>query len=172
MSLVVYQPMISILVFVSILFNASNPALSENPPSIPLMDVSEIDALRHSEKDTLYVINFWATWCKPCIKELPYFEQVNEEYSQRPVRVILVSLDLPRTKDERVLDFVREKRIRSDVRVLENTNPNHFIPVISEEWQGNIPATLVLHPKSHIEALYPRELTYSELKSIIEPLIP
>lgn len=160
-------------IYVSCLFNVTGNHLTEaNPPEVPLMDISEFQALRASDRDTLYVINFWSTWCKPCLKELPYFEQIHEEFTDKPVKVILVSLDLPQTRDERVAQLIQEKNLNATVRVLKNTNPNYYIPIISDEWQGNIPATVVLHPKSGLEKLYAKELTYTELKSIIEPLIP
>src|SRR5690606_6809447 len=47
------------------------------------------------KNDSIYVINFWATWCKPCIKELPAFEKIASEYADKKVKVLLVSLDFP-----------------------------------------------------------------------------
>ena len=65
----------------------------------------ELAFIFQQQNDTTYVINFWSTWCAPCVKELPYFEQVNQKYTNRKVKVILVSLDFPKQLETKLKPF-------------------------------------------------------------------
>lgn len=94
------------------------------------------------DKNTVYVINFWATWCAPCVKELPHFEKLNAENNN--VKVILVSLDFKDQFDTRLLPFLKNKNIKSTVVFLSDKNQNDWLPKVDEDWQGAIPATLII----------------------------
>lgn len=93
--------------------------------------------------DTTYVINFWATWCVPCVRELPYFEELTEKYDNKPVKVILVSLDMKSQLSGKLLPFIKKKKIKSKVIVLADGKTNSWIDLIDPEWSGAIPATLI-----------------------------
>ncbi len=103
---------------------------------------------RASAKDTVYVLNFWATWCAPCIAELPEIEALHRRYAGRPVKVLLVSLDFKEDITIRVPAFIQRRRLTPEVVWLSETNANKFIPKIERRWEGSIPATLVLSPRT------------------------
>lgn len=103
-------------------------------------------ALRH-KNDTTYVINFWATWCKPCVVELPFFEQLHASFKNKPVKVILVSLDFPRQIKSNLIPFVKERNLQSSIAVLIDMDYNSWIDKVSEEWDGAIPFTLIYNSK-------------------------
>lgn len=120
--------------------------------------------------DTVYVINFWATWCKPCVAELPYFERLTAEFAERPVRVVLVSLDFPDQIESKLIPFVRERQLRSEVVVLLDERFNDWIPRVDESWGGAIPVThahrgtrTVFHPRAF--------RSYDELRQLVEDLL-
>jgi thiol-disulfide isomerase/thioredoxin len=98
---------------------------------------------RVSNPDTVYVINFWATWCGPCVKELPEFRKIEEKYAGMPVKVLLVSLDFKDEYKKRIPFFVKKKEIKQEIVWLNETDANSFIPKIENSWQGSIPATLI-----------------------------
>src|SRR5512137_1558298 len=83
--------------------------------NVPRMSFSQFEPYLHKTTDTIYIINFWATWCKPCIKELPDFERINADYRNEKVKVILVSLDFPNKHDESLIPFLIEHNIKSNV---------------------------------------------------------
>lgn len=95
------------------------------------------------QTDTLHVVNFWATWCAPCVKELPHFEELGLEMASDKVKVTLVSLDYADRLDSRVLPFVKEKGLRSRLLLLDERDPNQWIPAIDTTWTGSIPATAI-----------------------------
>lgn len=106
--------------------------------------VYKIDALlnRIKNPDTLYVVNFWATWCKPCVEELPGFDSLLVMNIKSPVKVILVSLDFKEDLEKKVKPFLLKRSIKSECLLLDEVNGNDFINKISPEWSGAIPATL------------------------------
>ncbi len=93
--------------------------------------------------DTLLLLNFWATWCKPCVDELPYFEKVNDEYKNQKVKTILVNLDFNSKLSSVTLPFIQRKNLKSAVYHILDTDPNEWINQVDTSWSGAIPATLM-----------------------------
>jgi thiol-disulfide isomerase/thioredoxin len=139
------------------------------------VELWEIDQLQRymkwEENDSkLKVVNFWATWCAPCIKELPYYEEVNADY-QRSVEVLLVSLDFSDELDRKVIPFLEKRKIKSNVVIMANEKYNEWIDKVDSSWTGAIPATLfITDDGSH--HFYEREFEREELFSLIDKLKP
>lgn len=138
----------------------------EKSRQIPQMNFQEFETLLHQQNDTVYVINFWATWCKPCIEELPAFEQLNTEYEDQKVSVILVSLDFPNKYEQLLLPFVKEKNLQSQIIHLTDVDANAWIDKVSPEWSGAIPATLIY--KGNDRGFYESQMNFEKLKSIVK----
>lgn len=138
----------------------------QSPKTVPQLSFQEFEPLLHKQNDTVYVINFWATWCKPCIKELPDFEKLYEHYSDEKVKVYLVSLDFPKKHDELLIPFIEKNNIRSQVIHLTDTDANSWIDKVSPLWSGSIPATMIY--KGNSAEFYETTLTFEELKNIVE----
>ncbi|RFN60414.1 TlpA family protein disulfide reductase [Marixanthomonas ophiurae] len=119
--------------------------------------------------DTTYVVNFWATWCKPCVKELPYFERINREYADKKVKVILASLDFPNKVQSQVVPFIKKNKLHSEIVLLDDADANSWIPQVSEKWSGAIPATVIY--KNDSRTFYEKSFTYEELKTEIQKLL-
>src|SRR5690554_5351374 len=130
--------------------------------------LSEIVAFSALEKnlttttEKTYVVNFWATWCAPCIKELPYFEDLNKNYSDENVEVILVSLDFPHVYETKLKPFITANNIKSKVVVLNDMDSNSWIPKVDESWSGAIPATLIFNNQTR--KFFEKPFTYKELE--------
>ncbi len=137
--------------------------------SIPMYSFEELSPLLHKDNDTTYVVNFWATWCKPCVKELPAFEQLGEAYQDQKVKVLLVSLDFPDHLESKVVPFVRNRKIQSDVVLLDDPDANSWIPKVAEEWSGAIPATVIYQGDKR--QFYERSFTYGELETELKTIL-
>src|SRR5690606_11749856 len=98
---------------------------------------------RISAKDTVYVVNFWATWCGPCVRELPEFDKLKSQLEGKPVKILLVSLDFKDEYQKKIPKFIKKKKLEHEVVWLNETDANYFIPKIDDRWQGSIPATLI-----------------------------
>ncbi|MEL6303841.1 MAG: TlpA disulfide reductase family protein [Bacteroidota bacterium] len=147
----------------------SSTSESETPVKFPVYDFAAFEPLLNKEDETIHIINFWATWCKPCIAELPYFERINSEMKDQNVSVTLVSLDMPSMWKSRLEPFVEKKQLQSKVVILDDPKQNDWIPKVSEDWQGGIPATLI-YSKSK-RAFFERGFTYEELLNEIQPFL-
>lgn len=110
---------------------------------IKSMQYDELSSRILVSNDTLYVLNFWATWCKPCIGELPYFEQSNKDYKSAPVKIILVNLDFNKSMNSVTIPFVQNKKMMSEIIHLTDTDPNKWINKVESTWSGALPATIM-----------------------------
>lgn len=141
---------------------------SENPV-LKAVNYDELKSVIQKEDDKLYVVNFWATWCKPCVEELPHFMEVNETYKSDPnFKMILVSLDHSKALNNKVKRFIDAMKINVDVYLLDdNKRMNEWIPDIDESWSGAIPAT-VFYKNGKKVKFREFQLTQFELEDIIE----
>jgi thiol-disulfide isomerase/thioredoxin len=132
--------------------------------------LEELQTIINKKSDEIQVINFWATWCGPCIKEMPLFEKLNAE--NRPgVKVTLVSMDLDINPDaEKVHKFIARKNIKSEVLILDAPNPDSWINKVEKEWSGALPATLVINHKTGQRKFVGKALQEGELDNLISEL--
>lgn len=124
-----------------------------------LLDISD---------DTVRVVNFWATWCGPCVAELPYFEQLERNKGNDPLQVILVSLDFPSQLNKRVIPFVKKRKIQARVLLLDGGDPNDWLERVEARWTGSIPATLFLYRGKRI--FYEGQLNEAQLKKYVKQI--
>ncbi len=126
-----------------------------------IYDYEGLAPLLNAEDDKIYIVNFWATWCKPCIEELPYFERIYAEQKNNNVELILVSLDMPSMWEKRLVPFVAKNNLQGKVVILNDPKMNEWIPKVDKDWQGGIPATLIYN--SNQRFFYEGGFTYEEL---------
>lgn len=145
----------------------------EAPDNAFALPVHNFDTLEKEylsiTNDTTYIINFWATWCKPCVKELPAFERIGEAYVDKHVKVVLVSLDFPENIETRVLPFIEKNGLKSEVILLDDPDANAWIPKVDSEWSGAIPATIILNKK--MKSFYERSFSFEELEKELKTML-
>lgn len=125
--------------------------------------------LRQSSSATL-VVNFWATWCKPCVEELPQFEQLHQNYASANVKVLLVSLDFKTQLEQRLIPFLRDNKLSPEVIVLADQDADTWIPRVQSAWDGAIPITLVI--KGGRSAFHRDQFKdYNELEAFVRPFL-
>jgi thiol-disulfide isomerase/thioredoxin len=119
--------------------------------------------------DTIYVINFWSTWCAPCVAELHEFNTLEKKFEGKPLKVLLVSIDFPEDyKTDKLEAFVHKKHLTPEVVWLNETNPNDYVPAVDNSWQGSIPATLMIYPKKGTREFLEGSITAGKLKRIAD----
>ena len=137
--------------------------------TLEIFDYNGLKPLLNKADDKTYVVNFWATWCAPCIKELPYFEQLNQNYKDQNVEMLLVSLDFPHLYDKKLKPYIKENNLKARVVAFDDTDQNMWIPAISEKWTGAIPATLIYNKDKR--EFYERSFNYEELETELKKFI-
>lgn len=133
---------------------------------VKLLSIDQMESRFRNGKDTVYIVNFWATWCGPCVEELPHFEKLQQKYRAQPLKVMLVSTDSKSKLETSVKSFVKKHRLQNEVFLLNEKNQQVYIDKISKDWSGSLPATLVINQGKKIRRLYEKEVTYNELETI------
>lgn len=136
----------------------------------PVYDYKGLEPVLNRLDDKTYIVNFWATWCKPCLEEMPSFQKTFEEQKPNGVELILVSLDMPSMWEKRLVPYVEKKSLKGEIVILDDPKMNEWIPKIAEDWGGGIPATLIYNKDKR--AFYERGFTYDELNTEIKKFIP
>ena len=129
---------------------------------------SSVEQLLHKKSDTTYVINFWATWCKPCVEELPYFLEQEKMLSSKPVKFYFISLDFKRDINTRLIPFLEKQNITSSVYLLDEPDYNFWIDKVDSTWGGAIPATLIYNHALNKRTFYEKEFTLIELEKTLK----
>ena len=147
-----------IYIFLFGVFSAS--AYSQN---VKLITLDQLNERIKTGKDSTYVVDFWATWCAPCIKELPHFEKLAADYKSDKLKVLLVSVDFKSKLNSNVFPFVKRKNLKNEVFLLNESSPQEYIDRIDPSWSGSIPATLFI--KGDTRKFVESEFTYEQLLS-------
>ena len=157
----------SLFLLIALFFvvNIDLVAIQTEENEIPIMDFDRFAPRLKEDDGRIHVVNFWATWCAPCVRELPAFELLYKNYKDEGVHVLLVSLDDPRHMENRVLPFVERMQLESEILLLDDPNSNRWIPLVSEKWSGAIPATVIYG--NGFRKFYEKEFKYEELETII-----
>lgn len=132
---------------------------------VQVVNFDQLEPMLHKSNDTTYLVNFWATWCAPCIKELPAIKSVEQKYADKKFKVVLVSLDFRKDLASRLDPFIKSKNITSDVFLLNDPDQNRWIDKVDANWSGEIPFTLIYG--KHFRESYSQTFTFEELDSII-----
>ncbi|WJS93982.1 TlpA family protein disulfide reductase [Flavobacterium johnsoniae] len=136
-------------------------SVSAYSQNVKLLNIDQLNERIKNGKDSTYVVNFWATWCAPCIKELPHFEKLSAEHKSEKLAVLLVSLDFKSKLESNVIPFVKKKNLKNEVFLLNESDPQQFIDRIDPSWSGSIPATLFI--KADKRKFVESEFTYEQL---------
>ena len=126
--------------------------------SIAKWKITDVEKYIAAGNGDVLVINFWATFCKPCVAEIPSFIQTVDKYKSRNVKLLLVSLDLPSFYPAKIDAFVKKKNIKTNVTWLDETNADYFCPKVDAKWSGSIPATLIVNTKTGYRKFFEEEI--------------
>jgi thiol-disulfide isomerase/thioredoxin len=159
------------LVIASVLI--SSFIFSQEIKSVKITDVEKIIA----ESKTPLIINMWATWCQPCIEEIPYFiSEINKQNSTATtpadsIQLLLVSLDFNFSFPDKIAAFAKKRGITAPIVWLNETNADYFCPKIDAKWSGAIPATLFINNKTGYKGFAEAQLSHKELKEAISKML-
>jgi thiol-disulfide isomerase/thioredoxin len=115
-----------------------------------------------AKNDTIYIVNFWATWCKPCVEELHHFEELYQVYKDKKVRLILVSLDFEDKVKSKLIPYINRNKLKGEVIVLRQKGMNDWIDKIDPSWSGALPATIIYNKDKR--AFFEQSFDYKELE--------
>jgi len=111
-----------------------------NAQQVRSVKITELENTIKESKGAL-IVNFWATFCVPCLQEIPYFQEITEQYKSKDVSLVLVSLDLKEAYPVKVNDMAKKLKLVYPVMWLNETNADYFCPKIDTTWTGGMPSS-------------------------------
>lgn len=144
--------------------------VSSYAQTVTKMNISELGAyIEKSEKPL--IVNFWATFCKPCVDEIPYFlSHISDRYKGE-VDLVLVSLDPGDYYPRKLTTFAGNRKFTAPIIWLNETNADKFCPKIDAKWSGAIPATLMINNSTGVKRFYERQLTPLQFEKEVRELV-
>ena len=133
--------------------------------------LKDLEKLLADPADSLTVINFWATWCKPCVKEIPHFEATRKNLKNKSIRFWYISLDFADQQKTRLDPFVKAKMNGARVFLLDEVDYNQWLNKIDSGWEGSIPVTLFVNNSKKIKKFVGNELNEEQLNQIISSFL-
>ncbi|MFY0653643.1 MAG: TlpA family protein disulfide reductase [Cyclobacteriaceae bacterium] len=144
---------------------------SAKPVEVEVVKFIDLEERLQGAGEEVLIVNFWATWCAPCVKELPQFEQLLQDKKDEGVKVLLVSFDFAEQLEKKVIPFKKRKNLKSEVILLDETDYNSFIDKVDPSWSGAIPATLMIDHRNGRRVFYEKEFKEGELERAFEDFI-
>lgn len=149
---------------------ATVATLEGQSQQVPAWKLADLKKAMDSAKGPT-VINFWATFCKPCIAELPHFQAMANQYKAAGVKLIMVSLDLNEAYPKKIAAFAKNRKLTSPVVFLDESNADLFVPAVDSSWSGAIPASLFLNPEKNYRFFVEDELSKDRLNLEVKKML-
>jgi thiol-disulfide isomerase/thioredoxin len=138
---------------------------------IEYIKIPELEKILANTDDRVNVVNFWATWCGPCVKEFPMFEKVSKDYPGAKVRFLMISLDFPTQVEKSLIPFLKKNNSSLPVALMTDLDYNAWIDKVDKTWQGDIPVTLVFNNVKNQRSFHKGEIDEQGLKKLIEAFL-
>ncbi|GAB2817286.1 redoxin domain-containing protein [Ferruginibacter profundus] len=146
-------------------------AFTATAQQIPELKMADVVRSFSTKSDSIFVINFWATFCKPCVGEIPGFIRIANKYKKDKVKLLLVSLDLPSFYPKRIATFAAKNNFTTNIAWLNETDADYFCPMIDTAWSGAIPATIMVNTKTGYKKFFEGELNGEEFEKELKKAI-
>lgn len=150
---------VKILLLLTVLLSLAG--FGQEAQKIKITDLEKIV----SESQGPLIVNFWATFCKPCMEEIPHFQKMQSKYEKEGLRMVFVSLDLQDDYPKKVNAFIKKKKMST--YFLDETNADYFCPKVDEKWSGAIPATLFINNKKSYRKFVEEQVSEDVLENEI-----
>jgi thiol-disulfide isomerase/thioredoxin len=118
--------------------------------------------------DTTFVINFWAAWCSPCKKELPYFTLLQHNYRADKLSVLLINVDSRSAVKKTVIPYLKTLKKKDNIFLLDEKSEQEYIDKVDKNWSGALPACLFI--KAGKRSFFEKPFTYPELVTVYKNL--
>ncbi|SRR5260221_10446128 len=109
----------------------------------PLKNLNELDSIKENSKGSVLLINIWASWCHPCVKEFPELVKLYNDYKDKGFKLVFISIDDLSDIDKKVIPFLKQQKVDFVSYYNNLTKPDELIDYLDKNWQGAIPSTYI-----------------------------
>ncbi|MGE0129201.1 MAG: TlpA family protein disulfide reductase [Blastocatellales bacterium] len=173
MNRIILELILGLLLTITCLGQAPAPrAELLNPKTVEATSADEFRQLIAHQRGNVILVNFWATWCAPCVKEIPEIVKLQEKYKERGLRVIAVSMDEPEELETSVRPFVKKRFPNFISYLCKESDHDKFASVIDPAWAEILPTNFLLDRDGKLKATLTGGKSYEEFEAAITPLLP
>jgi thiol-disulfide isomerase/thioredoxin len=155
------------ILFIGSFLLLASTVFSQTIKKVKITEVEEY--IKNS--DHPMVVNCWATWCAPCIEEIPYFIETVKKYSDQKVELLLLSLDFPTSYPNKIQELIKKKKFEATFFWLNETNADYFCPKVDPKWDGTLPSTLLVNNKTGYRQFFGRPMTDRQVELEVKKLV-
>jgi thiol-disulfide isomerase/thioredoxin len=141
-------------------------ALCTSAQQIRSVKVTELEKMIKESKTPL-IVNFWATFCVPCLQEIPHFQELTRKYKPQGVSILFVSLDLQKAYPDSIIKTAGKHNISEPIVWLNETNADYFCPKIDSSWTGGMPSSLFVNNATGFHKFFEEPLSKEQLEKEI-----
>ncbi len=157
----------SVLLFAMVCFYSTSYSQDVTMITTP----EEMKAIIEANKGSVILVNFWATWCPPCVKEFPDILKLNKEYSEKGLKVVFVSLDDASETESKLKPFLKKQGVDFVTYQGIFPKPEDLTDVIDKSWGGEIPVTYFYDREGKKAASFSGSKKYEEFEKAVLKLI-
>ncbi len=147
----------------------------ETAPEVTVVSSDELLEAIRDNKGKVVVVKFWATWCVPCVEELPKVIAFYEKHKDsETVAFVSVSADLADSVDDTVIPFLKEKTVPFPVRVIDAAGPDEIVAGLGIEetgWEGTLPAAFVFDKEGRLSKFWLGSVPEGALQDAVDALL-
>lgn len=136
--------------------------------NIDLIDSKVFNEILEDNEGKVIVVNVWATWCVPCVEEMPDLVKLSDSYESGNVKVIGISIDYPEEIQSKILPFIKKNKINFPVYVNNFKNDEALINFLNKDWSGAIPVTFVYDKTGVQKEILLGKHSFDNFKSAVE----
>jgi thiol-disulfide isomerase/thioredoxin len=147
----------------------SNP---KDGPKVGTLKPADFGKFKDSAKGKVLVLNFWATWCGPCVAEFPELVALDAKYRDKGVKLVGITADDPDDIQPKVIPFIKKLQVKFDIIRQDTDDPEEMMNQITKEWNGEIPATFVYDKQGNLAysrfGIIDRDLLAAEIEKAMK----
>lgn len=136
---------------------------------VKVVKIEELKKEYIKANDTTYIVNFFATWCGPCVQEMPVINKFYLATKNKKIQVLFVSLD-GGIAPAKLSKFIKKQKMEAPVFILIESSDFSWLPYIDKRWQGSIPATMIVNSNKNVKAFFETPMENGQLEFYLKKL--
>jgi thiol-disulfide isomerase/thioredoxin len=136
------------------------------------IDENGLQQLIAQARGNVVLLNFWATWCEPCVEEFPALIKISQQFQPQGLQVVFVSIDEPEDIGSKVLPFLKAQGVVLRTYIKRTKDDEAFINAIDVKWSGAIPATFIYNTDGTLVQRLVAQQSFEKFAEAIQPLLP
>jgi thiol-disulfide isomerase/thioredoxin len=146
--------------------------VDQGEPKVGTLKPADFGKFKDSAKGKVLVLNFWATWCGPCVAEFPELVALDAKYRDKGVKLVGITADEPEDVQPKVIPFIKKHQVKFDIIRQDTDDPEEMMSQITKDWNGVIPVTFVYDKKGNLAyshfGIIDRDLLVAEIEKALK----